>query len=186
MKIYTRSGDEGKTGLLGSQRIPKHHLRIQAYGTVDELNAVLGLVRSYKVDIDLDSILAQVQDELFIVGSALADPNPDGSFFHLVKRTHVERLELTIDTLESELQPLNKFILPGGTNAAASLHLARTVCRRAERSVVELCHAEGEQVGDSIVPYLNRLSDLLFVAGRLANQRAGVTDIPWSGLTNPG
>ncbi|WP_435016381.1 cob(I)yrinic acid a,c-diamide adenosyltransferase [Tundrisphaera sp. TA3] len=183
MKIYTKAGDDGTTGLLGQGRVAKDDPRIEAYGTVDELNAVLGLARaSGGLDADIDALLARVQDELFAVGAALADPNPSGRFHKAVGPELAGRLESEIDRLESELAPLTQFILPGGTAAAARLHLARTICRRAERSTVHLGRIEGQDVPVDLIAYLNRLSDLLFVLARAANHRAGSPDIPWTGL----
>jgi cob(I)alamin adenosyltransferase len=181
MKIYTRAGDDGQTGLLGPGRVPKDAPRIEAYGTIDELNAVLGIARALGLDPENDALVGMLQDELFAVGSALADPDPAGPFHATIRAEHTDRLERRIDALEAELSPLRQFILPGGSPGAAQLHLARTVCRRAERIVVALGKCQGEHVPDSIVAYLNRLSDLLFVLSRAVNQRAGVPDIPWSG-----
>lgn len=181
-KIYTKTGDDGTTGLLGGRRLSKDDRRIDAYGTVDELNAVLGVARALGLDGGLDSLLAQFQDDLFAVGSALADPNPNGPFHHALKSEHVNRLEETIDALERELPPLTQFILPGGAPAASQLHLARTVCRRAERLVVAVMRQRGDHVAPELLIYLNRLSDLLFVVARVVNQRAGVADVPWRGL----
>jgi cob(I)alamin adenosyltransferase len=182
LKIYTKTGDNGTTGLLGAGRVGKDDPRIEAYGTVDELNAVLGNARTLPLDPDLAAALAAIQDELFAVGSALADPNPDGPFHAAVTDAHVRRLEGLIDATESGLPRLTQFILPGGTPAAAQLHLARTVCRRAERRVVALGRQPGGHVAGALVVYLNRLSDALFVLARAANHRAGVADTPWSGL----
>jgi cob(I)alamin adenosyltransferase len=182
VKIYTKTGDEGMTGLLGNRRIPKDDLRIEAYGTIDELNAVLGLSRSQGLDPASDRLVAQLQNECFAVGSALADPDPAGRFHNAIQPEHAMRLEGMIDTLESELSPLTNFILPGGSLPAAQLHLARTVCRRAERLVVRLARQEGEDVPSSLIVYLNRLSDLLFVLARVVNHRAEVADIPWKGI----
>jgi cob(I)alamin adenosyltransferase len=182
VKIYTKTGDQGMTGVLGAGRIPKDNVRIDAYGTVDELNAVLGVARTFGVDSLTDAALAQLQNELFTVGSALADPSPNGPFHHAITAEHVARLEGEIDTVESELTPLAQFILPGGTAPAAHIHLARTVCRRAERLIVRLSRQPDESVSSTLVIYLNRLSDLLFVLSRVVNQRAGVADIPWKGV----
>ena len=179
MKIYTRSGDEGMTGLLGPRRVFKDNARIDAYGTVDELNAVLGVVRAEGLPADMDNLLKACQEDLFELGSALADPDPKGRFFHAISEVHVERLEAAIDRMEGELQPLTSFILPGGTHAASQSHLARTICRRAERDVVSLMHVEHEPVDPVTVIYLNRLSDFLFVFARLVNHREGVADVPW-------
>jgi cob(I)alamin adenosyltransferase len=182
VKIYTKTGDEGMTGLLGSRRVPKDDARIEAYGTVDELNAALGVARAHGLDTALDRMVAQIQDDLFMVGSALADPSPTGPFHNVVTDEHVERLETTIDALESELEPLTQFILPGGTLASAELHRARTVCRRAERLIVTLRSQPGEDVSRTMLVYLNRLSDLLFVLARAVNRRAGTVDIRWKGM----
>jgi cob(I)alamin adenosyltransferase len=182
VKIYTKTGDNGTTGLLGQGRVPKDDVRIEAYGTVDELNAVLGLVRAHGLGPALDGLAAQLQEELFVVGSALADPSPGGPFHNAITAEHITRLENTIDTLETELKALTEFILPGGTLAAAQIHLARTVCRRAERLTVRLLRQEGEGVAQSLIIYLNRLSDLLFVLARLVNHRAGIADTPWRGI----
>jgi cob(I)alamin adenosyltransferase len=182
VKIYTKTGDQGMTGLLGNRRVPKDDARIEAYGTVDELNAMLGLVRTHGLDKAVDGLLAVVQGDLFVVGSALADPAPGGPFHNVITGEHIARLESAIDTLETELQPLTQFILPGGTLAAAQIHLARTICRRAERLTVKLSRQPGEDVPGSLVIYLNRLSDLLFVVARVVNHQAGVADIPWKGL----
>jgi cob(I)alamin adenosyltransferase len=182
VKIYTKTGDQGMTGLLGTGRVPKDDFRIEAYGTVDELNAVLGLARAQALDSAADALAAELQNDLFVVGSALADPSPTGPFHHAISAQHVARLETQIDALETELRPLTQFILPGGTPAAAHVHLARTVCRRAERLVVRLSRQPGEEVSRALVIYLNRLSDLLFVMARVVNHRAGVVDTPWTGV----
>jgi cob(I)alamin adenosyltransferase len=182
MKIYTKTGDTGMTGLLGSGRVSKDDARIDSYGTVDELNAVLGLARAAGLPPVLDGWLSAVQDDLFAVGSALADPNPDGRFFGAITEAHALRLEGQIDEMEAGLPPLTQFILPGGTAAAAQVHLARTVCRRAERRVVALRNMPAGQVCEDVLVYLNRLSDYLFVLARAINHEAGVADIPWGGL----
>jgi cob(I)alamin adenosyltransferase len=182
VKIYTKTGDNGTTGLLGSKRVAKDDPRIDAYGTVDELNAVLGIARAAGTDSQVDAILAQLQNELFTVGSALADPDPSGPFHMLITPELIAGLERWIDALESKLPPLTRFILPGGSPASAQIHFARTVCRRAERLVVKLSHEPGERVPEGLIVYLNRLSDALFVIARYANLQAGVEDVPWSGL----
>ncbi len=182
MKIYTKTGDDGTTGLLGPDRVRKDDPRIEAYGTVDELNATIGLARAFGTDATVDPILARIQNDLFALGSALADPSPTGRFFHAVTPEHVAWLEQRIDALEETLPPLTQFILPGGTPAAAQTHLARTVCRRAERLVVRLAHETSSPVSENLLLYLNRLSDALFVIARAINHGAGVADIPWSGL----
>jgi cob(I)alamin adenosyltransferase len=182
VKIYTRTGDDGRTGLLGPGRVEKDSARIEAYGTVDELNAVLGVARAARPDAAADTSLAEVQDDLFAIGSALADPDPSGPFHSAIQARHIERLEQAIDAMEATLPPLTRFILPGGVTAASQIHLARTVCRRAERRVVRLAHTTGEHVPENLIVYLNRLSDYLFVLARAVNHRAGVGDVPWKGL----
>lgn len=182
MKIYTKTGDDGRTGLLGPGRLSKADARIEAYGTVDELNAVLGVARAAGLDDAADAVVARLQDDLFAVGAALADPDPEGRFHAAVTPEYAARLEGLIDALEAEVPPLAQFILPGGSPAAAQLHLARTVCRRAERRIVALQGQPGELVPPPLIVYLNRLSDLLFVLARVVNQRGGVADVPWSGL----
>jgi cob(I)alamin adenosyltransferase len=182
VKIYTKTGDDGNTGLLGNRRIPKDDLRIEAYGTIDELNAALGVARAHGLDPAADVLIGQLQDQLFAVGSALADPDPSGKCHNAIGPQHATRLEELIDNLESELAPLTNFILPGGSPPAAQLHLARTVCRRAERLVVRLARQPESNVPRALFVYLNRLSDLLFVLARVVNHRGGVADIPWKGL----
>jgi cob(I)alamin adenosyltransferase len=182
VKIYTKTGDDGITGLLGNRRVPKDDLRIEAYGTIDELNAALGVARAHGLDPAADAVAGQLQDELFAVGSALADPDPNGKYHNAITTEHATRLEELIDNLEKEVAPLTKFILPGGSLAAAQIHLARTVCRRAERLVVRLARQQGSDVPRALLLYLNRLSDLLFVLARVVNHHAGVADIPWKGL----
>jgi cob(I)alamin adenosyltransferase len=181
VKIYTKAGDTGMTGLMGPGRFAKDDPRIEAYGAVDELNAAVGVARSAGPDADADGRLARVQADLFVVGSALADPDPAGPFHRAVQPDHAANLEAWIDELEASLDPLRQFILPGGTPASASIHLARTVCRRAEREVVKLSHQPGESVPADVLVYLNRLSDFLFVLARAVNHRAGVADVPWTG-----
>lgn len=180
-KIYTKTGDDGSTGLATGERRAKSDLRVEAYGTVDETNATVGLVRLH-TDGDLDAILARVQNDLFDLGADLSTPAPaDGTplpFEALrITEAQVTRLEAEIDQLNADLKPLDSFILPGGSPAAAHLHLARTVCRRAERLIVALT-ATGEKVSPPAVKYLNRLSDLFFVAARFAND-GGKADVLW-------
>lgn len=177
MKIYTKTGDRGDTGLFGGPRVRKDDPRIEAYGTVDELNAALGLVRCERLDGPLDALLANIQSELFNVGAELATPDPQRLGTHTIATEHIARLEAAIDQHEVKLEPLKAFILPGGTRSAALLHLARTVCRRAERRLVTL--ADREAISADLMIYLNRLSDLLFVLARWANRSAGVADAPW-------
>jgi cob(I)alamin adenosyltransferase len=179
MKIYTKTGDTGETGLWGGQRVAKDALRVHAYGSVDECGAALGLARTSGLDPQLDALLARVQDQLFVVGADLATPG-DAASIPRIGEEEIAFLEQTIDQLEGELAPLKQFILSGGSLAAAHLHLARTICRRAERWTVTL--AREEAVRPQVLVYLNRLSDCLFVLARAANARAGVADVPW---TNP-
>ncbi|HEX7448869.1 MAG TPA: cob(I)yrinic acid a,c-diamide adenosyltransferase [Pirellulales bacterium] len=177
MKIYTKTGDRGDTGLFGGPRVRKDDPRIEAYGTVDELNAVLGLVRCEPLDAPLDDLLATIQSELFDLGAELATPEPQRLGTRTLAAAHIARLEAAIDQHEAALEPLKAFILPGGTRAAALLHLARTVCRRAERRLVTL--ADREVISADLIIYLNRLSDLLFVLARSVNRAAGLADVPW-------
>jgi len=180
VKIYTRAGDKGDTGLIDGSRVGKDTLRVECYGEVDEINACLGLVRAQREDADLDALLAQVQKDLFALGAQLADPQAhvgDRKPKAAVTPAHVKRLEDAIDAREETLPPLKAFILPGGSPAGALLHFARTVCRRAERRVVAL--ARHDEVDPLVVSYLNRLSDLLFVLARDTNRRAGVTEDTW-------
>jgi len=179
VRIYTRTGDTGETGLFDGTRVSKADARVDAYGEVDELCAWLGLVRSHKLDAEIDTMLSQVQRDLFAVGARLADPR-----HRIAARVEkasigggdVTRLEGWIDRLEASLPPLKRFILPGGGPAGALLHLSRTVCRRAERRIVSLGPTAIDPV---IVTYINRLSDLLFVMARAANLRAGVAETEW-------
>lgn len=175
MKIYTRGGDRGETSLLGGDRVPKHAPRIEAYGTVDELNAAIGVARATSRTA-LDAELERIQSDLFVLGAMLAAPGLSDRFPG-VATSRVTELEEAIDHLEKDLPPLTAFVLPGGSLAAAQLHVARTVCRRAERLIVAL--AEGSEVIDRAITYVNRLSDWLFVASRWANHDAGVADVPW-------
>ncbi len=177
--LYTKTGDKGSTGLFGGQRVPKDDLRITAYGTVDELNAVLGLVLCHDCPPRLHEPLVQLSSLLFTLGSDLATPlDPPPSFdMPRIRASHSTWLEGLIDSYDAELPPLKNFILPGGTQAAAYLHLARTVCRRAERHCVSL--AAREDIGSEVVVFLNRCSDYLFIAARLANHDAGLADVAW-------
>lgn len=181
MRIYTRTGDTGETGLFGGGRVPKDHARVQSYGDVDELNSAIGLVRATAPERSSDALLESIQRDLFAIGGHLATPDPERVRQALAKASlsgdRVAALERAIDEAEDQLPPLEAFVLPAGTPKAAVLHLARTVCRRAERSVVHLSHEA--EVPDLFVIYLNRLSDLLFTLARLANHQAGVRDVPW-------
>lgn len=181
MKIYTRTGDSGETGLFGGGRVSKHHLRVAAYGDVDELNSTLGVVRATEPVGFHNGLLEAVQRDLFAIGGHLATPDPDKVQKALEKaalsEAQVTAFEVAIDRMDTVLPPLRAFVLPAGTPKAASLHLARTTCRRAERSVVALAHAES--VPELFLVYLNRLSDLLFTLARAANAEAGQGDVTW-------
>jgi cob(I)alamin adenosyltransferase len=180
-RIYTRQGDDGTTALGSGERRPKHDLRVSAYGTTDELNAVLGVVRLHTAaEPDVDAMLARIQNDLFDLGADLCVPQTDSDARSRLRlaSSQVERLEQEIDAMNAELQPLRSFVLPGGTPAAAHLHLARTVCRRAERLIVDLAGRDGEAVTPAVIQYVNRLSDFLFVAARFMNQR-GARDVLW-------
>lgn len=179
MKIYTKTGDAGETGLWGGGRIPKDSVRISAYGTIDECNALLGVVRTTGVDARLDEKLAHIQNLLFAVGSDLATPGDVKTAIPRIAEADVKLLESWIDELEESLPELKQFIVPGGAPAAAVLHLARTVCRRAERWTVLL--SREEKACAQAMVFLNRLSDFLFVAARTANRLAGMADVPWQG-----
>jgi cob(I)alamin adenosyltransferase len=184
-RIYTRTGDAGETALGSGERVSKAHLRIQAYGTVDETNATLGIVRLYTENPDmqkLDQMLARIQNELFDLGADLCVPDTGKDLGYEPLRIlpkQYERIETEIDELNAELSPLRSFVLPGGHPAAAHLHLTRTVCRRAERLVVELASHQGEHVSEGAIAYINRLSDFFFVASRWANARSGAGDVLW-------
>jgi len=180
-KIYTKTGDDGDTGLFGGGRVPKDHPRVEAYGAVDELNAIIGLARSIEMMPRIDEVIAPVQRDLFSLGALLATPDHEKMKEQLQKArisdARIAQLEQAIDDGEHELEPLKAFILPGGTPKAAALHVARTTCRRAERAVI---HLQKEAVVPQIVIiYLNRLSDLLFVLARVANKRAGAGEVTW-------
>ena len=181
MKIYTRTGDEGDTGLFGGGRVPKDHPRVSAYGDVDELNSSLGLVRAVADQSFLDELLESIQRDLFAIGGHLATPEPERVRKALEKASlspaRISEFEQIMDDADKALPPLRAFVLPAGTRIAAALHVARTVCRRAERSVVHLNHTEA--VPQLFLTYLNRLSDLLFTLARLANRRDGVADSTW-------
>jgi cob(I)alamin adenosyltransferase len=181
MKIYTKTGDAGTTGLFGGGRVTKDDIRVEAYGDVDELNAVIGMARAVEMMPRIDEVLVPVQRDLFAIGALLATPDLQKMAQHLDKARiddrRITELELAIDDGESELEPLRAFILPGGTPKAAALHVARTVCRRAERHVVRLQH--DVELPPLAIIYLNRLSDLLFTLARLANRRAGAGEVTW-------
>ena len=186
MKIYTRTGDQGETGLFGGARVPKDDIRVESYGTVDEANAAIGVALSTGKSPGIRRVLEDVQADLFTLGAELAS-TPDKTVntgVDLLDDADIERFEHEIDALERDLPELKSFVLPGGSPQAARLHLARTTCRRAERGVVAL--AAHEAVRPEILRYLNRLSDLLFVMARHANFRAKVADVPWLGRKQRG
>lgn len=176
MKIYTKTGDDGTTGLQGDIRISKTHPRIIAYGTIDEANASLGIVLSYDLDSDITNILHKIQNELFIAGADLSNSNLDQTE-NRVSASMTDSIEQAIDQFEKELSPLTNFILPGGDIAASQIHYTRTVVRRAEIHIVSL--KENEKINEDCLKYINRLSDLLFVLGRVINKRKGKKDIIW-------
>ncbi|MGH7670399.1 MAG: cob(I)yrinic acid a,c-diamide adenosyltransferase [Gemmatimonadaceae bacterium] len=181
MKIYTRTGDTGDTSLFGGGRTPKSDPRVESYGDVDELNAAIGLVRAIELMPRIDEVLVPIQRDLFSLGAMLATPDRDKMKRQLEKARiddgRIAELERAIDDCDAELEPLKAFIIPGGTPKAAALHLARTVCRRAERRVVALRAIS--EVPEIVVVYLNRLSDLLFTLARVANHRAGAGEVTW-------
>ncbi len=187
MKIYTKGGDAGQTSLFGGARVSKDHLRIQAYGTLDELNACLGVALvEHAGGVKTDSImferLTRLQQELFQLGAELATPADKKISMQLLGMDAIERLEKEIDAMEAKLQPLTQFILPRGTHLSANLHLARTISRRAEREIVTLnAH---ENVRTEVLQYINRVSDYLFVSARFANRLAGIADAPWTAPKN--
>ena len=184
-RIYTRTGDAGETALGSGERVSKAHLRIQAYGTVDETNSTLGVVRLHTGSPEmqkLDQMLARIQNELFDLGADLCVPDTGKDLGYEPLRIlpkQYERIEAEIDELNGELSPLRSFVLPGGHPAAAHLHVARTVCRRAERLIVELASHQGEHVSEGAIAYVNRLSDFFFVASRWANVKSGAGDVLW-------
>ena len=176
MKIYTKTGDDGNTGLQGNFRISKSHPRILAYGTVDEANAAIGVVLTNTLDDDISQLLNQIQNDLFLLGSDLSNQNLN-DLKNRVTLEMIEKLEESIDTFESELPPITNFILPGGNVAASQIHQVRTIVRRAETLVVKL--SDKDEINSNCIKYLNRLSDLMFVMGRLINKRNGIEDIIW-------
>jgi cob(I)alamin adenosyltransferase len=176
MKIYTKTGDDGNTGLQGNFRIAKSHPRIMAYGTVDEANAAIGIVLTNSLDDDVSQLLSQIQNDLFLLGSDLSNQNLN-DLKNRVSLDMIEKLEGSIDKFESDLPAITNFILPGGNVAAAQIHQVRTIVRRAETLVVKL--SDKDEINSNSIKYLNRLSDLMFVMGRLINKRNGVEDIIW-------
>lgn len=181
MKIYTRTGDQGETGLFGGGRVPKSHIRVEAYGAVDELNAALGVAAANVADEEIRERLERVQQDLFNLGASLATPGAEDASARAgtppLPLGRIRDMEAWIDAATEETPPLKAFILPGGSRGSAALHLSRTVCRRAERAVVRL--SRQDPTDPDVIRYLNRLSDLLFSLARLENHRAGVPDILW-------
>ncbi|MFH0989128.1 MAG: cob(I)yrinic acid a,c-diamide adenosyltransferase [bacterium] len=179
MKIYTKTGDQGETSLFGGDRVGKDVLRIETYGTVDELNSMIGVARSFKPPSELETILQLLQNDLFVLGSDLATPlDEDRAQVPRINKQHIVELESIIDRIDGQLAPLKAFILPGGSAVAAHLHTARTVCRRAERLTVRLM--KEVKIGDAALVYLNRLSDLLFVLARYANKLDSTNETIWN------
>jgi cob(I)alamin adenosyltransferase len=179
MKIYTKAGDGGNTSLFSGGRVPKKHLRVECYGTVDELNSVLGVARAHQPHAQTDAWLERVQNQLFHLGADLATPlDAKADWVVRVDPTAITWLEETIDQMTAELPALKNFVLPGGSLAAAQIHVARTVCRRAERLAVAL--RDEEAIGEQVIPYLNRLSDFLFTLARWENMKMGIPEEKWS------
>lgn len=184
MKYYTGAGDRGETSLFGGKRVSKDSLRVEAYGDVDELNSVIGTVRAFTRNQTVDSILEGIQEDLFVIGSDLAAEETTRNKiknFPSVSSKDIEEMEKIIDDLSVQIKPINKFVLPTGTHAASLLHLARTVCRRAERRTISL--SKKEKINQEIIRYLNRLSSLLYVLARLENQRDNVEEKIWQGMS---
>lgn len=184
MKIYTRTGDKGETGLYGGTRVSKDESRIQLMGDVDELNSALGVARAYKLPEAVDKPLAEIQGQLMSLGATIASLDPDAQQTNYIGSDTIAFLERTIDRLDESLLPLKNFILPGGVPGAAYLLLARTICRRAERKAVSL-NRQQSALPESVICYLNRVSDLLFVMGRATNAAANEQEIPWFAPESP-
>jgi cob(I)alamin adenosyltransferase len=179
MKIYTGFGDSGKTRLYGGQVVDKDHLRVETYGDLDELNSLIGVIRTEQISASADAVLDRVQNDIFVISAdlATADPEARKRLSRVIAGQDIRDIEADIDNFDGQNEPLQNFILPGGSRAAAQLHLARTVCRRAERALVRLMRET--EINPAIEVYLNRLSDLFFVMARFANKEQGVNDIPW-------
>jgi cob(I)alamin adenosyltransferase len=178
VKIYTKQGDKGETSLGGGERVQKDHLRIEVYGTIDELNSAIGVVLSLSPHRIIEKILQEIQNELFVISAELATPlSSKSKLIPRIKEEQILKLESYIDELSASLKPLNEFIIPGGATIAANIHLCRTICRRAERLLVRLCREE--QMGNLPLAYLNRLSDLLFVTARFSNLQLGIEEQKW-------
>jgi cob(I)alamin adenosyltransferase len=179
MKIYTRHGDTGETGLLSGVRVWKNSPRLEVIGTIDELNATLGLLRTERLPEEIDRLLERLQNELFNAGTELAAASPAESPCPAIAAQNIQEIEAAIDQSDARLQPLKGFVLPGGVRSAALFHIARTICRRAERQLAALVQLDKQAVSPSMLAYINRLSDLFFVLARLSNAQAGVADMPW-------
>jgi len=178
MKIYTKTGDKGLTSLIGGSRVPKYHIRIESYGTVDELNSYLGLIACQEISVHDQQILKQIQDRLFTIGASLAaDPDKQATVLPDIKQQDIELLEAEMDDMDKQLPTLKHFILPGGSNAVSFCHLARCVCRRAERITVQLAH--DSSVDEKVIVYLNRLSDYLFMLARKIGQEQHLEESKW-------
>lgn len=178
-RIYTKTGDDGSTSLWGRERVPKDDVQVESYGTVDELNSVMGMMRSEEMSDRCAALLDQIQNDLFQIGAELAATPQNRQKLVTLAESQIEFLETAIDQFEVELAPLKMFILPGGNRLGATTHFARTVCRRAERCVVSLASTDDDAVSPGVIKYLNRLSDLLFVLARTFNQQAGCVEQPW-------
>ena len=178
MKIYTRKGDQGNTGLIGGTRVAKNHIRIESYGTVDELNSYIGLIRDQEIDKETKKTLLEIQDRLFTLGSLLAeDPEKSKMILPKLIQSDIDYLEKEIDLMDEKLEAMKTFVLPGGHTIVSYCHIARCICRRAERTCVDL--AENVDVDPLIISYLNRLSDYLFTLSRKLTKDLGVVEIPW-------
>ncbi len=179
MKVYTKTGDKGDTSLFGGKRVPKSHFRIEAYGTVDELNSYMGLVRDQEVNSGRKVILKEIQDRLFTIGSILAaDPDKSNLQVPDLHQADIDVLEKAMDEMDAQLPPMRNFVLPGGHQSVSFVHIARTICRRAERRVVIL--NEKEKTFNLVLQYLNRLSDYLFVLSRMMTMELGAEEVPWT------
>ncbi|MCW3070911.1 MAG: hypothetical protein JWO44_801 [Bacteroidetes bacterium] len=178
MKVYTKTGDKGQTSLIGGTRVPKHHMRIEAYGTVDELNSYIGLIRDQQIDSDSKKMLVEIQDRLFTIGSSLAsDPERSKMKIPDLKEEDITLLEQEMDKMNETLPEMRSFVLPGGHTTVSYCHIARCVCRRAERLTIHL--SENSFVADPVIKYLNRLSDYLFVLSRKLSHDLNAEEIPW-------
>lgn len=177
-KVYTKTGDKGETSLIGGTRVPKHHIRIESYGTVDELNSYIGLIRDQNIDEQSKTVLIEIQDRLFTIGSSLAsDPEKSKMKIPDLKEEDITFLEKEIDKMDESLPEMKSFVLPGGHTTVSFCHIARCVCRRAERLTIQL--SENDYVNELVIKYLNRLSDYLFVLSRKLSQDLNASEIPW-------